>query len=251
MTKHDAAGGNFLGAVEGLISDTLKDAKGASKDSLYAFAKIGDALNDARAFFAEDKTRGVFAEWAQTHFAFSKAWAYRLIQLHNAWADIKRAFDWAESQGRDVSKLLSVDGAMKLLNEWKAATDEVAAAKAAEKAEKAEKARAEREAEKAKAETEAERLRRYIAKLERENAKLKAELAAAKGEAPKADAKAETGKAKSGPDAKTKDRVKKVWGLYTRGATDGEKAAAKARLDAIAAKLGMTLDELVKACGLS
>ena len=242
-------GANFLGSVQGLIEDTLKDAKGASKDSLYAFAKIGDALNDARAFFAEDKTRGVFAEWAQANFGFSKAWAYRLIQLHNAWGDVKAAFDWAEKEGRDISKMLSVDGAMKLLNEWKAQTDETAKAKAQEKAEKAEKAKAEREAEKAKAETEAERLRKYIAKLEKENAKLKAELAAAKGESPKA----ETGnaKAETGPDAKTRDRAKKVWGLYTKGATDGEKAAAKARLDDIASKCGMSFDEFVKACGLA
>lgn len=251
----NAPGSNYLGNVEGLILEALKAAKGTAKESLENMAKIGNVLEDAKGFFKDNLEAGKFVEWAASQFGFAKAWTYRLMSLHGQWKDVQAAFAWAEGAGRDVSKCYSVDGALKLLAEWRVATDAEAAAKAAERAAKAEQAKAERESAKAKEETEAERLRRLIAKLQRENERLKAENEALKGgskEEPKAErAKASPGAGAGNVSAADKARAKKIHGLYTRGATDGAKAAAKARLVEIAERLGMTFEAFMAACGLS
>ena len=45
-----------------------------------------------------------------------------------------------------------------------------------------------------------------------------------------------------------RDRARKVYALYAKGATEGERAAARNRLTAIADKAGITFDSLEKAC---
>lgn len=237
---------NFLAACAATIMERYGKAKAATRSSLEDLRVVGETLNDAKETLKDVK--GGFGKWCEeAGFPFDKTWRARLMKLAANWDAIIAA---VEALPEDKQKW-SVDGVLAI---W-------AAAEKAKKAE-AEGDNAGWEGEgvgepkaKAKKETEAERLRRLLAEALAEVKRLKAENAALKGGA-KAEAKAKPNGSSQGSssgtvDAATKARAKKVWGLYTRGGTDGEKSAARSRIEEMAAKFSMDFDAFVKACGLA
>ena len=240
---------NFLAACAATIMERYGKAKAATRSSLEDLRVVGETLNDAKETLKDVK--GGFGKWCEeAGFPFDKTWRARLMKLAANWDAIIAA---VEALPEDKQKW-SVDGVLAI---W-------AAAEKAKKAEaEAEGGNAGWEGEggegepkaKAKKETEAERLRRLLAEALAEVKRLKAENEALKGSS-KAEAKAKPNGSSKGSssgtvDAATKARAKKVWGLYTRGGTDGEKAAAKSRIEEMAAKFSMDFDSFVKACGLA
>ena len=246
-TFTNASGGhnhNFLADCAATITERFQRAKAASKMSLDDLRMVGQRLIDAKEMLTE---KGAFGKWCE-QFPFDKTWRARLMKLAANWDAIMEAVETVEGEDR---KTWSVDG---VLGIWA-------------KAEKARNAPEGGEGEgdgwgeaqpKAKKETEAERLRRELAEALARIAALEEALAKAAGgakEGPKAKAKAKAEEAPKGSaaftvDAATKTRARKVWALYTKGATDGEKAAAKSRLDEMAKKFNATFEEFVAACGL-
>jgi len=247
---YDWTGDNFLKDCAETINERYARAKAATRNSLEDLRVVGERLNEAKEFFS-DKGKGAFGGWVEAQgFPFDKTWRARLMKLAANWDAIMEA---VEALPEDKRKW-SVDGVLAI---WAAAEK----AKAQPEGDTQGEAEGETEGEpkaKAKKETEAERLRRELAEALELIEKLKAENEALKAKADggaKAKAKAKPEEPKAGNtgtvDAVTKKRASKVWGLYTRGATDGEKDAAKARLEEMAAKFGLDFDAFVKACGLA
>ena len=235
---------NFLANCAETINERYARAKEASRNTLEDLRVVGEMLNDAKEALKEEG-RGAFGAWAE-QFPFDKAWRARLMKLAANWQEIIAA---VEALPEDKRKW-SVDGVIGIWN---------AARKAQEQAANGGNGGAEGEGEgeggnggeRKKRETEAERLRRELAEALAEIERLKAENAALRGEKPEGKAKAGKAANENKVDAATKARAKKVWGLYTQGGTEGEKAAAKARLAAMAEKTGMDFDAFVAACGLA
>ena len=240
---------NFLASCAATILERYSKAKAATRASLEDLRIVGDTLNEAKDTLKDVK--GGFGKWCdEAGFPFDKTWRARLMKLAANWDAIIAA---VEAQPEDKQKW-SVDGVLAI---W------MAAEKAKAKPEGEGGAGGESEGgeggepkAKAKKETEAEKLRRLLAEALAEVERLTAENEALKG-GPKASAK---GKAKA--DAKADDgtvtvdpvtvtRARKVWALYTKGGTEGEKSAAKARLEEMATKFSMSFDDFVKACKLS
>lgn len=227
------------------IKRSLASAQGAGMDTLYAFKDIGTGLLEAKEITSG--TKGAFGAWCDANFNFSKEWRARLMKLAAAWADFIAAKEWAEAQGRLLGrKEFSVDGALAFINEWEKATNPEPEAEGGEG-----EGEGGEGGEKAKKETAAEKLRRELAEALERIRVLEDELRAARGEGPKAKAKekASAGTGSNPIDPATRSRAKKVYALYQRGGTDGEKAAAKSRLEEMAAKFSMDFDAFVKACG--
>ena len=236
---------NFLANCAETINERYARAKEASRNTLEDLKVVGEMLNDAKEALKEEG-RGAFGTWAE-QFPFDKAWRARLMKLAANWDDIIAA---VEALPEDKRKW-SVDGVIGIWNAKRKADEQAANGGGAEGAEGAEGgAEGAEGGAKKKRETEAERLRRELAEALAEIERLKAENATLRGEKP---GKAKTDKAanENKVDAATKARAKKVWGLYKQGGTDGEKAAAKARLDAMAEKTGLDFDAFVAACGLA
>jgi hypothetical protein len=61
---------------------------------------------------------------------------------------------------------------------------------------------------------------------------------------------AESGARRQKIDAATRGRIEKVVSYWSRGATDGERCAAVTRLLGIARRLGWTLHDLLRECGI-
>ncbi|HWL80118.1 MAG TPA: hypothetical protein VNR89_04135 [Roseomonas sp.] len=227
----------------------LAKASGAGLDTLHAFRSVGASLLDAKEILSGQK--GAFGAWCDDNFKFSKEWRARLMKLAAAWDDFLAAKEWAEGQGRLLGrKEYSVDGALAFINEWKKATNPAPEGEGEDGSEGGE---GEGASAKAKKKSQAEILREQLAEaLERIRA-LEAELAKAKGQkaGAKAEQKAEQPGGAKPVDGATKNRARKVWGLYEKGATQGERDAAKARLEEMAQKFGMDFDAFVRACGLA
>lgn len=244
---YDWTGDNFLKDCAETINERYARAKAATRNSLEDLRVVGDRLNDAKEFF-KDKGKGAFGQWVEAQgFPFDKTWRARLMKLAANWDAIMEA---VEALPEDKRKW-SVDGVLAI---WAAAEKAKAAPQGDAEGEPEGEAGAEPKT-KAKKETEAERLRRELAealelieRLKKENAELKA-----KAEGPKAKAKAETkAKPEGGAtvDANTKRRAKAVYNLYKRPGTEEEGNAAKERLEAMAKRFGLSLEDFIKACGL-
>lgn len=250
-----------LDAIKGEVLNALENAKGAGLDTLRSFRDIGRGLAEAKELIGPTP-KGAFGKWCEENFPFSKQWRARLMQLAAEWKAVEAAMAWAQGLGRVLGrKEYSVDGALALVAEWikadpagaealglgeRVQAEEEKAAKAQERArEKADRAQAE--------ETEAEALRRMLAEalerikaLEEENARLRG------GPKAKGKAQAEEKAKAQGPevDKATKARAGKVYGLAVKGATKGERDAARARLAEMAAKVGADVAAFLAACGL-
>jgi len=235
---------NFLADCAATILERYNRAKAATRNSLEDLCVVGERLNDAKE--ALKGTKGAFGEWCEAQgFPFDKTWRARLMKLAANWDAIMEA---VEALPEDKRKW-SVDGVLAI---WAAAEKAKAQPEGNEGEAEGEGEGSEPKA-KAKKETEAERLRRELAEALAEIERLRQENEALKG-GPKAKAKAKpegNAKPNGSVDPVTAKRAGKVWGLYTRGATQGEKDAAKARLEEMAAKAGMDFDAFVAACGLS
>jgi hypothetical protein len=247
----------FLAGCKDNILSNLRIASGAGKESLTAFAQIGQDLLEAKEAIGHTP-RGAFGTWCEANFPFSKEWRARLMKLAGDWKAIRAAMAWAESKGQVLGrKEYSVDGAFALLADYlaKAEISDIEAdcgpeyadrareaeAKAADK----EQAKADKAEAKGKEKSEAETLREQLAEaLERIRA-LEDELRIAKGGKAKPEAKQAPG-----VDAATKARARKIYALATKGATEGERGAAMHKLADIATKLGLTLEAFLEACGL-
>ncbi|BAF89571.1 hypothetical protein AZC_3573 [Azorhizobium caulinodans ORS 571] len=238
---------NFLSDCAATILERYARAKSATKSSLEDLRVVGERLNEAKEVLVGQK--GAFGQWCEAqNFPFDKTWRARLMKLAANWSAIMEA---VEALPEDKRKW-SVDGVLAIWQAAERAKNEPEGDNAGEGAgEGGEKPQRQRK------ETEAERLRRQLAEALAEIERLRGEVEALKGvgskaktEEPKAKAKADP-KAEAKVDAATKARARKVWGLYTKGATEGEKAAAKARLDEMAAKSGLPFDAFVAACGLA
>jgi len=240
---------NFLADCAATILERYARAKASTRNSLEDLRVVGERLNEAKEAL-KGEGKGAFGTWCEEQgFPFDKTWRARLMKLAANWDAIIEA---VEAMPEDKRKW-SVDGVLAI---WAAAEKAKAEPQGDTEGDTGEGSEGEPKA-KAKKETEAERLRRELAEALAEIERLRAENEALKGkgkakEEPKAKAKAET---KADPnaskvDAATKTRARKVHALYTKGATDGEKAAAKARLEEMAAKFGLDLEAFIAACGL-
>lgn len=242
---------NFLLAAAATIRERYDAAKGASKATLEDLRLIGETLNEVKETLS-GTGKGAFGKWCEEQrFPFDPSWRARLMKLAANWKEIMAA---VEALPEDKQKW-SVDGVMAI---W--AASKKAAAGASEGGGEGGEGEGDGEPkpEKKKKETEAEKLRRELAEALAEIERLRVENEALKGG--KADPKGDRfkSKAKDANEANppgfissaTKLRAAKVWGLYTKGATDGEKAAAKSRLDEMAEKVGMTFEAFCTACNL-
>lgn len=237
---------NFLNAAAETILERYNRAKAATRTSLEDLRVVGETLNEAKETLAGKK--GAFGEWCdKAGFPFDKTWRARLMKLAANWDAIMAA---VEALPEDKRKW-SVDGVLAI---WAAAERAKAAPEGGSEGAGEGEAEGEPKA-KAKKETEAEKLRRLLAEALAEVERLRLENEKLKGGAkagPKTGfSQGPKGGASAGVDAATKARAKKVWGLYTRGGTEGEKSAAKARLEEMAGKAGLSFDDFVAACGLS
>jgi len=247
----------FLSEAIASIRRNMREANGAGFNSLQAFANIGHDLLQAKEAIGP-APRGAFGAWCEANFPFSKEWRARLMKLAEQWKAVCVAFRWAERKGYVLGrKEYSVDGALAFLNDYltKAEIPEIEAELGPEYAEKAREAeakaadKAQAKAEKGeKKKSEAEILREQLAEALERIRELEAELGRAKGG--KAKAKPEAEKPGATVDNATKARARKVYGLATRGATEGERSAATHKLSEMANKLGLSLADFLQACGL-
>lgn len=245
-----------LEAIKAEVANNLDRATGAGLDTLLAFRDIGRGLLEAKEAIGTSP-KGAFGKWCDENLTFSKEWRARLMRLASDWKGVQAAMAWAQRMGRILGrKEYSVDGALSLLAEWiKAAPEEAEALGFGEAVQKAEEAAAkaqERAREKADAkqaeetEAEAEALRRMLAEAMQRIADLEAALAKAQGKA--GDTKAEAAGAKV--DKAAQARARKVYAMAMKGATVGERSAARGRIEEIAGKLDMTTLDFLGACGL-
>ena len=250
MSNTDAA----LDFVRQNILADIERSKGAGRETLEAFVRIGIGLTEAKEMIGSTP-KGAFGAWCEANFPFSKEWRARLMKLAAEWPNIKAVMDALEAKGRVLGrKEFSVDGALGLVGAFAKEFPEEAEAlglgekveAARERAEKAEQRKAEKESEKAEEMTEAERLRAALAEaLERIRA-LEAELAKAKGKedpGPQAEAPADVNKA-------TAARARKVAEMVKRPGAPGEALSAWERLVAMAEKFGRPVPVFLTACGL-
>lgn len=242
---------NFLADCAHRIREGLRYGEEYAAESLNHYRDVGQALLDAKEALAGQK-KGAFGEWCEAEgFTFSKQWRSRLMQLAEHWDEIMRA---VEATPEDKRKGMSVDAVLAMWTAWKKANDPEAQAKAeAKKAEREAKKAKDTEGEGEEGESETAALRRMLREAMERIAALEAELAKAKA-GPKASEgpKAESPKAsRKTVDEPTKARARKVWRLYKAPGTEGEGAAAKQRLEAMASGCGMTFEEFVAACGLN
>lgn len=242
----DWTGDNFLRDCAETINERYARAKAATRNSLEDLQVVGERLNEAKEFF-KDKGKGAFGQWVEAQgFPFDKTWRARLMKLAANWDAIMQA---VEALPEDKRKW-SVDGVLAI---WAAAEKAKAAPQGDSQGDTEGEAEGDTQGEpkaKTKKETEAERLRRELAEALELIEKLREENARLKGEK-QAKSKPEEPKATGTVDIVTKKRASKVWGLYTRGATEGEKDAARARLAEMATKCGMEFNAFIKACGLA
>ncbi|CUA90953.1 hypothetical protein Ga0061061_11712 [Chelatococcus sambhunathii] len=247
---------NFLADCAATILERYSKAKSASRASLEDLCVVGERLNEAKETLKD--TKGAFGEWCdKSGFPFDKTWRARLMKLAANWDAIMAA---VEALPEDKRKW-SVDGVLAIWQAAEKAKKEPPAGGTGEGGEGEGGEGGEPKA-KAKKETEAEKLRRLLAEALAEVERLKAENEALKGTAKggtKGKAKdfserdfgKRNDKAHGGHvDPVTATRARKVWALYTKGATEGEKEAAKSRLEEMAAKCGMGFEAFVAACGL-
>lgn len=263
-----------LDALRLSILSAMKRAEGAGLDTLISFRDIGANLAEAKEALA-GTGKGAFGKWCDEHFPFSKEWRARLMKLAAEWEYVREAMKWATSTGRILGrKEYSVDGALALADEWIKTIasyhdDELGDILTAYPAlgeritairEKATKRAAEggdgeggegsgSGSKRKKADGEAEELRKALAEalervaaLEAENAKLRG----SKG----TKAKPEGEQPKGNVDATTKARAKKVYELAVKGATAGERGAARGRIEEMAVKAGLDTLAFLAACGL-
>lgn len=247
---------NFLLSAAAAIREKYDAAKGASKATLQDLRAIGETLNEVKDTLA-GTGKGAFGKWCdEQRFPFDPSWRARLMKLAANWDAIMAA---VEALPEDKQKW-SVDGVMAA---WAAAKKAAAGASGEGGGEGEGEGDAEPKPEKKKRETEAEKLRRELAEALAEIERLKAENDTLKGGAdPKGkpfgerDFGKHQDKAKPAGDAPgfvsgaTRVRAAKVWALFQKGATDGEKNAAKSRLEEMASKLNMSLTDFVRACNL-
>jgi hypothetical protein len=252
---------NFLSSCAATILERYGRAKASTRASLDDLRVVGETLNEAKDTLKD--TKGAFGEWCEAaSFPFDKTWRARLMKLAANWDAIMAA---VEALPEDKRKW-SVDGVLAIWAASEKAKKDAEAGNGSGSGEAGEGEGGDTPS-KPKKETEAEKLRRMLAealaeveRLRAENETLKGGKAKAKAE-DKADPAAERearAKAKAGEpprrpgtvDAGTKARARKVHVLWTKGGTEGEKSAAKERLDAMASKCGLDLASFVKACGL-
>lgn len=229
--------------IEQAIRSSLSRGQYVGLEALTSFRDIGESLTEAKEIFP----KGEFGPWAEAKFNFSKEWRARLMRLGVQWSDVIQALEWAtESQGRILGrKEYGVDGALSLAAEWRKAMNPASAEEDAAKAEAKASAKAEKDAAN---ESETDTLRRLLHEALGRITELEALVkGGAKGKAkaaPEEDMFAEV------PPA-DKAKARKIHGLYERGATEGERDAAKGRLEALATKNNMTFEAFMAACGLA
>ncbi|WP_142850668.1 DUF2076 domain-containing protein [Telmatospirillum sp. J64-1] len=226
------------------------EPRGASRESLQAFREIGQKLIEAKEAL-RDKGKGAFGDWCEVNgFGFHRSWRAKIMKLAESWDEIARAVE--ETEEAD-SKVFSVDAALACWAKWKKANDPEAKAKA-------EEAKAKREAKKRSSTeegrnedevSETEALRQALKEALRRIQDLEAEVSRLR-QGGKEQPRSETPRQETPRpvDAATKTRARKVYALYTKGATEGERNAAKTRLEDMARKHGMDLSTFLKSCGL-
>lgn len=242
---------NFLSDCAERVREGLKYGEMATRESLRHYRDVGQALLDAKEALAGKK--GAFGEWCEAEgFTMHKTWRAKLMKLAENWDAIMEVVDTTPDADRKVT--LSVEGVLNMWAAYVKSTDPEAQAKAeAKKAEREAKKAKDTEGEGEEGESETAALRRMLREAMERIAALEAELAKAKA-GPKASEgpKAESPKAsRKTVDEPTKARARKVWRLYKAPGTEGEGAAAKQRLEAMASGCGMTFEEFVAACGLN
>lgn len=253
-----------LDHIRSMILTDIERSKGAGRETLEAFVRIGERLREAKEMIGTE-TKGAFGAWCEGNFPFSKEWRARLMKLAAEWPTILRVMDALEAKGKVLGrKEFSVDGALALVAAFcKEYPDDAAAMGLGEKVEaakeqaaKAEQRKAERESAKAETMTEAERLRAMLAEAMERIRVLEAELSRAKGKGPKGNAKADDAAGPKGNapgpnvDKATATRARKVAEMALRPGHYGEALAAWERLREMAAKAGADMEAFLTACGI-
>lgn len=216
----------FLNELAARARNNLERARTAGEESLQAFRDFGLVLIEAEQLLP----RGRFGKWVKDQFDCGKSWSARVRTLARAWSDFASAKIWAEALGRVLGRReYSVDGALELISQWRQATNPTDFP--------GPQGRQKRETllDKLRHELDAEREARR--NLENEMKALKAR-------------RARTG-APVSVDAGTQNRAIKVAGLWTRGATDGERDAAEYQLRRIADGLDISFPSLLRACKIN
>lgn len=236
FTRND----NFLKDCAAVIMERYEKATSASRTSLEDLRVVGERLNDAKE--ALSGVKGGFGKWIEKcGFPFDKSWRARLMKLAANWEEIIAAIEALP----EAERKWSVDAALAI---WNRAKKKAEAPEGSDEGEGTGGSSG-----RTKKESEAARLRRELAEALAEVERLRMENARLRGrtdgnsrrkgteEAPKDEPKI---------DARTRKRVEMVYALYKAGGTQGEKDAAKSRLQAIADKHKITFDDLLKVCGL-
>jgi hypothetical protein len=249
---------NSEAALAGLSADIKRleeKTKGASLETLEAFRDIGAALGEAKSILGNGK----FGKWCEAEgFTFSRTWRAKLMKLAEHWDEIRQAA--AETPDK-AHEALTVNGAISVWQAWKRAKegpkDSGGAGGSGEGVGEGSTGK-KRKSKTEQLEEEVQRLREQLAEALEEISRLKADKGAtgsAKGSTGSNKSRTTGGaKAKAAnsnkPSAEDRKRFSKVWNLYQRAGTEGEKQAAKARLDDIARRFGMSYEELCKEFGM-
>ena len=256
-----------LDALASTIRGHLERGQTGGLDALRAFRDMGEALNEAKSILP----KGKFGPWTEAQFGFVQQWRSRLMALATRWPAVLDALEWAKRSGRVLGRTeYGVNGALALAAEHARASDPEAAAKAAEKRAKAKAgavlrlaskdALAAAQEELAVARGEADTLRKELAEAKECGAKLQARIndlydrfsigtpkpaVVHSWDQPAPSATGEAGTVTPGIKAK----AKKAHGFYRRGACEAERQGAKARLEDMAARVGMTFEAFLTECG--
>jgi hypothetical protein len=221
------ADSNSETAIESLVArcnESLQRGKDGGLASLTAYRDAGSALLELK----EVLPRGQFGPVATERCRCSKQWRARLMQLAREWGDIRRALEWADGRGADVSdKAYSVDGALALLRAWR----------------------------RIQSGKQPGTRRRRSGSKQSENIKLKQRLSAAVRyiavvEEELADCAANPNGERQDLDPADLSKTQKVATLWLCPGTDGEGLAAAHKLRALARRYGWPIRDLLHECGI-
>jgi hypothetical protein len=226
----DVTGSNSETEREALVSrcnEALALGRRGGLESLRANREAGAALRALK----ELLPRGQFGPIATHHCGCSKQWRSRLMLLDREWSDIEAALHWAEGSGREIGgKGYSVDGALRLLREWRWAQSGNAGA-------------ARQRPGKTRAETP---LGKYAVLNDRLSA-AKAYITVLEqsvGDLESTESNVEPQEL----DGPTRFKLQRVAARWSRGRTDTERVSAVKKLFRIARSLGWNLSDLLREC---
>lgn len=259
---------NWLADAAQTIHERTAKAQEGTFETLMTFVAIGEVLNEVKETLGGAGRNSTFGKWCDEQgFSFDKTWRSRLMKLAANWDEAKAAMEVRPEGERkwSVKEVLKALADKRKADSGLNSCPEATISTEAKPKPPSTKERLEQVLEENKrlsqALTEAlERIKSFEAR--------KAPDQTQKPSQPKLDfgaqrypalhetllgnqeaANAQNSSVKVDPQDRT--RAKKVWALYTRGVTAGEREAAKERLERSAEKYGLPFDDFIAACGIA